>query len=268
MAKSFQETTAPTKGSAVIFDALNLAFRWKHKKATVFAEEYIATVRSFLNSYGNNKAIITADWYSSSYRRKLLPEYKANRKEAYSKQSEEEEEYFKLFIQEYERALELLKEEGFTVLRYMNVEADDLAAHVVKHREKYGFNQIWLISTDKDWDLLISDEVSRFSYTSRKEITLENWGTHYPNLAQEDFISFKCLVGDKGDNVPGVAGVGEKRATDLINQYGTAFDIYSSIPLAGTAKYIQNLNEFKDNILLNYELMDLLTYCDEASGRD
>ena len=76
------------------------------------------------------------------------------------------------------------------------------------------------------------------------------------------------MVGDKGDNVPGVAGVGEKRATDLINQYGTAFDIYSSIPLAGTAKYIQNLNEFKDNILLNYELMDLLTYCDEAIGEE
>jgi DNA polymerase-1 len=72
------------------------------------------------------------------------------------------------------------------------------------------------------------------------------------------------LTGDKGDNVDGIPGIGPKRATDLIHQYGSAFDIYDAIPLEGKYKYIQALNESGDLILQNYKMMDLITYCDEA----
>ena len=121
------------------------------------------------------------------------------------------------------------------------------------------------MSSDRDWDLLINDTVSRFSYVTRKEVTKDNWRDHY-NVSIEEYISLKCLTGDAGDNVPGIPGVGPKRAQGLIEQFGDAMSVYDAVPLAGAYKYIQSVNLHAEQILKNYELMDLLTYCDDAIG--
>ena len=84
----------------------------------------------------------------------------------------------------------------------------------------------------------------------------------------EQYISLKCLTGDKGDNVPGITGIGPKRAKDLIISYGNAMNIYDSIPIPSKYKHIQELNANAERILQNYELMDLVTYCDDAIGAD
>ena len=65
-----------------------------------------------------------------------------------------------------------------------------------------------MISSDKDWDLLVDAKISRFSTVTRKETTLLNWDEHY-DFDPEYFLTYKCLTGDKGDNVPGVDGVGQ-----------------------------------------------------------
>jgi 5'-3' exonuclease len=250
----------------LIVDALNLAFRWKHQGRTDFRNQYVETVKSLATSYNCGTVIITADWGSSSYRKEILPEYKQNRKDKYATQTEAEKQAFIDFFDEYEETLELLSEE-YKVLRFKGVEADDLAAHLVKQKEQYKLNNIWLVSSDRDWDLLIQEGVSRFSYVTRKEITIDNWSEHY-NVTPEEYISFKCLTGDKGDNVPGINGIGPKRAEQLIKDYGDAMTIYDNIPLDGKYKYIQELNQNADILLKNYELMDLITYCDDAIGTD
>ena len=211
--------------------------------------------------------IITADWGSSSYRRNINAEYKQNRKDKFADQSEEEKMAFEEFFSEYEASLEVLKEEGYPVLRFKGVEADDIAAHLVKDKARYGLDDVWMISSDRDWDLLVQENVGRFSYVTRKEVTLDNWHDHY-EVTPEEYISLKCLTGDKGDNVPGIPGIGPKRAFDLIKQYGDALSIYDAAPLVGKHKYIQSLNENSEQILQNYELMDLITYCDDAIGAD
>ena len=122
-----------------------------------------------------------------------------------------------------------------------------------------------MISSDRDWDLLITDKVSRFSTVTRKEVTLNTWDEHY-DFEVEDYITFKCLTGDKGDNVPGIPGVGPKRAVQLMEQYGNVFDIYSACPIEGKYKYIESLNENVEQLLMNVELMDLVTYAEEAIG--
>jgi 5'-3' exonuclease len=114
---------------------------------------------------------------------------------------------------------------------------------------------------------LIQEGVSRFSYVTRKEVTINNWNEHY-NVSPEEYISFKCLTGDKGDNVPGINGIGPKRAEQLIRDYGDAMNIYDNIPIDGSYKYIQELNQNAEVLLKNYELMDLITYCDDAIGAD
>jgi DNA polymerase-1 len=92
---------------------------------------------------------------------------------------------------------------------------------------------------------------------------LLNW-EEFHDFPIEEYISFKVLTGDKGDNIDGIPGIGPKRASELIHAYGSAFDIYDNTPLDGKYKYIQNLNDNADLILINYELMDLLSYCEEA----
>jgi DNA polymerase-1 len=266
VAFNFEDKIGGDSGTALVVDALNLAFRWKHQGRTDFRHDYVAVVKSLANSYNCGNIIITADWGSSSYRKEILPEYKQNRKDKYATQTEEEKQAFIDFFEEYEETLELLAEE-YQVLRFKGVEADDLAAHLVKRKKDYGLEDVWLISSDRDWDLLIQDGVSRFSYVTRKEVTIDNWSEHY-NVSPEEYISFKCLTGDKGDNVPGINGIGPKRAEGLIKDYGDAMTIYDNIPLSGSYKYIQELNANAEVLLKNYELMDLVTYCDEAIGVD
>jgi len=266
VAFNFNERIGGNESTALVVDALNLAFRWKHQGRTDFRNDYVAVVKSLANSYNCGRIIITADWGSSTYRREILPEYKQNRKDKYAEQTEEEKQAFIDFFEEYEETLELLAEE-YEVLRYKGVEADDLAAHLVKKKKQYGLEEIWLISSDRDWDLLIQEGVNRFSYVTRKEVTINNWNEHY-NVSPEEYISFKCLTGDKGDNVPGINGIGPKRAEQLIRDYGDAMTIYDNIPLDGKYKYIQELNANGEVLLKNYELMDLITYCDEAIGTD
>ena len=266
MAFNFTDKLVNDGNCTLIVDALNLAFRWKHQGRTDFRYEYQRTVESLARSYDCKNIIITADLGSSSYRKNINAEYKQNRKEKFAEQSEAEKMAFEDFIAEYEATLELLQEDH-RLLRFRGVEADDIAAHLVKHRNKYGLEYIWLISSDRDWDLLIQENVGRFSYVTRKEVTLDNWKTHY-DVSPEEYISLKCLTGDKGDNVPGIPGIGPKRALGLIKEYGDALNIYDACPIPGKYKYIESLNENYEQILQNYELMDLVTYCDDAIGAD
>ena len=165
MALSFNEQL---NTGTLIVDALNLAFRWKHQGRTDFRYEYEKTVNSLADSYKCKDIIITADGGASSYRKNILPSYKQNRKDKYATQTEEEQIAFEEFFEEYQATLDMLNT-YLTVLRFDGVEADDIAAHLVKEKEKYGFENVWLISSDRDWDLLIQEGVSRFSYVNRKK---------------------------------------------------------------------------------------------------
>ena len=267
MAKSFMNMgSGAPRERTIIIDALNLGFRWKHQGRTDFADDYMATVQSLATSYNCGSIVIAADWGSSSFRKGILPEYKGNRKERYEKQTPEEAQAFQEFMEEMERTLALM-DKRWCVLRFKGVEADDIAAYIVQNREKYNINDIWLMSTDRDWDLLINPNVSRFSYINRKETTFENWSTTH-NYSIEEYITIKCLTGDTGDNVPGIPQIGPKRAEGLVKEFGSAFDIYDAAPFSSKYKYMQSLNENISRLLTNYELMDLLAYCAEAIGSE
>jgi len=259
----YQDTS--TFDNLLVVDGLNLAFRYKHANTKNYASKYFSTVSSLAKSYEARKIIVLGDG-GSNYRKLLDPIYKANRAEMKANQTEEEAQEFQEFLDEFNKTLELFNASGYLTLRYAGIEADDIAAYAAKHFANI-FKHTWLVSSDKDWDLLISNNVSKFSYVTRKETTLQNWGQHYP-FDQHQYIDIKVLKGDKGDNVPGCEGIADKRAYGLIREYGSALDIYDNIPLPGKQKFIQNLNNFKDRILLNFELMDLMTYCEAALGED
>ena len=132
---------------------------------------------------------------------------------------------------------------------------------------KVVIEQVWLASSDKDWDLLVQSGVNRFSYVTRKETTVDNWSEHH-DCNREDYVFLKAIMGDSGDNIKGVQGIGPKRGLELITKYGSVYDIMDSIPLAGKQKYIQALNESGQLLELNMQLVDILTYCEDAINWD
>ena len=264
MGITFNEMMATNENSILLVDGLNLAFRYRDYDE--FSNDYLRTVRSLAKSYRSGRVIIAADHGSSSFRKEIYPEYKANRKERYEQQTEEEREKFQRFFNNWEETLLILEQE-FPVLRFQGVEADDIAGYIVKNKAKFGIEQIWLASSDKDWDLLVGEGVSRFSYVTRKEVTVDNWSEHY-DCQMHEYVDLKILMGDSGDNIKGIEGVGPKRALQLIQEYGSVFDIIESMPVPGKQKFIQALNANKDRLELNMKLVDILTYCEEAIGSE
>lgn len=265
MSTSFKQITNLEPTTIMVIDMLNLAFRWKHSGDTDFLDQYLQTIESLRKSYKAGKVILTCDEGSSAYRKNIFPEYKSARKEKYALQTEKERLNFEAFFTEFNRVIDTYKEVGdYPVLKFSQVEADDIAAYIVAKYKKT--HKIWLMSSDKDWDLLIDDNVSRFSYVTRKEITKDNWNEHYEyNI--DAHISIKCLAGDSGDSIPGVVGIGPKKAQVLVDEYGSTYDIIANLPINSKYKHISNLNAFgADNLMLNYKLMDLVSYCEEAIG--
>ncbi len=270
MSINFEKFIEQPEGvNVLVVDGLNLAFRWEHLGKLEFVEDYIATVNSFKRSFKCNKVVVAYDRGSSSYRRSIYPEYKSGRKETYEAKSDAEKAQMEKFFEEFGRTMEeMSKIKDFLVVGYKGIEADDLAAYIVRHKEHLGINNLHLLSSDRDWDLLVSDNVSRFSYVTRKEYTISNWETHY-DYPQNKHILVKCLMGDSGDSVPGVNKIGPKRAAALASEYEDIYELAASLPIAGSYVYIKNLNEFgKDRLMLNVKLMDLLEFCEEAIGED
>lgn len=247
----------------MIVDSLNLAFRWKWKGDNNFAGSYLDTVSSLAKSYEAGKVVILGDW-GSAWRKEFYPEYKANREELREKQTDQEADDFQEFLEELNNAYALLQAEGYPVIRQKGVEADDLAAYIVDNWSKK-YEHIWMISSDKDWNLMVSEKVSQFSYVSRKETTFTNW-PH--NCSLEQYIDLKVLQGDSGDNIGKPDGLGPKRAEELLRQYKSVWDM--PFPLKSELKYIKNLNVFEaqGGIERNYKLMSLLDFYEEAIGND
>ena len=255
------EVKAVNAGTNIMLvDALNLAFRYKHKKTRNFAADYVRTVSSLASSYRADKVLIHVDQGQSSYRLGVFPEYKGNRKEMRAKQTEEEAEDFKIFFNDFNDAIDLCAT-LFPVVKFQGVEADDTIAYVALNSTE----DVWIISTDKDLDQLVSPRVNRFSYVTRKEVRDNNFYETY-GCKPHEYISVKVLMGDSGDNVPGVPLVGPKRSVAILREYGSALNLYDQLPISGKQKFVQNINAFGDQILTNYELMDLEAYNEDAIG--
>jgi 5'-3' exonuclease len=256
--------TMMSNGSLLVVDGLNAAFRYQDYDD--FTDDYIRTIRSLAKTYRCSNIIIAADKGSSQYRKAIYPEYKANRKEKYETQTEEEREKFERFFQNWESTCLVLEQE-FPVLRFQGVEADDIAAYIVKKRPKFDIEHIWLISSDRDWNLLVNESVSQFSLVTRKEITVEQWAERH-DCRIDQYADMKALMGDSGDNIKGVPGIGPKRALQLLDEYGSLYDIIQAVPLPGKQKFIQELNKSQALLELNMQLVDLLTYCEDALGQE
>ncbi|AUG85243.1 flap endonuclease [Vibrio phage Chloris] len=252
------------KNNLLIVDGLNLAFRYKHRGTSDFAADYVKTINSLAKSYHAREIVVLVDYKGSWYRKDLHPKYKFDRKAKFADQTDEEKLAAEMFFEDFNKAVELC-ECNFHVIKMEGVEADDTAAYLVEEFEDGEvFDHIWMISTDRDWDELLGETVSRFSYTTRKEYTIENFYEHHQCDDPEQYTSIKAIMGDPGDSVYGVGGIGAKRAYNLVRQYGDALDLATQLPIEGKQKYIIELNKSEEKLILNTQLVDLRSFHKEA----
>lgn len=144
-------------------------------------------------------------------RRKIDPSYKANR-DAQPK-TEELGFQFKM-IYDLCAALEL------PMLRLEGYEADDLIATMIK---RYSSEQLpcVIVTSDKDFHQLASHNVKILNPMTKEWLGPQAVSKRW-KVAPSKIVEIQILMGDQSDNVKGVSGFGEKRATDAIQKYGSA----------------------------------------------
>lgn len=241
------------RNNLLIVDGLNLAF--SRKDASM-----LATIQSLARSYKASKIVVLSDLFKSSFRKEIHPGYKAHRGKNLT---DEEREERRLMLEKFDEYYTEVLSSTLPCLRLPNVEADDLAAYFVK-KLKHKYEQVWLISTDGDWDLLLDENVSRFSTKTRKEYFLDNMFDSHGCDNPKEFALLKALTTDSSDGIEGYPGVGEKRAYSLIKGKSCIFEIYESLPLEGTQKFIDTINTDPERMLKNAALTDLLSVCEIA----
>ena len=166
---------------------------------------------------------VTFDLHAPTFRHKADEAYKATRKP---------------MPEELRMQVPVLKEvlDALNIPRYEleGWEADDLIGTISRKCEVAGWDCV-VVTGDKDSLQLITDRTkvklvsTRMGQTTTKDMTPETFREQY-GFDPIHMIDLKALMGDASDNIPGVPGVGEKTAMDLIQKYGSIEAIYEKLP--------------------------------------
>ncbi len=150
----------------------------------------------------------------------IYPEYKANRKPAPPD-----------FYEQVPVLNEMLAAFSWPLYEIDDHEADDIMGTFAKQAEDKDYETV-LITSDHDVLQLVSDlttvAVLRKGLTNVEYFTPKHFEEYY-HMTPDQFIDYKSLRGDPSDNLPGVAGVGEKTATQLIEEYKTLDGVYEHL---------------------------------------
>ena len=128
---------------------------------------------------------------------------------------------------------ELLDAMGVSHLELAGYEADDILGTLSRAAEEQG-NDCVIVTGDKDSLQLVSDRTtvcnvkSRMGKTETILYTPERFREEY-GFEPPLMVDLKALMGDSSDNIPGVPGIGEKTALDLVRRYGSVAEIYRNL---------------------------------------
>ena len=145
---------------------------------------------------------------------------------------------------------------GYTNVRVEGFEADDVIATLSREAHEQGID-VMIVTGDRDLFQLVEDGV-RVMATGRgitdttvydTQAVLDRYGI--PPELVPDFVGLK---GDTSDNIPGVPGIGEKTATQLLQEYGDLEGVLSSIDSISGAKRKENLTEHAEDARISKQL--------------
>ncbi len=188
-----------------------------------------------------------------TFRHKKFKDYKAHRPETPE-----------ALVKQIPVVKEGLKVFGIPVLEKQGFEADDLIASLVRLiREKYPWLETVIVTGDLDTLQLVGDGVKVL--TLRKGLT--DTAIYDERAVRERFgfapsllSDYKALRGDPSDNIPGVKGIGDKTARELVQKYGSLKEIYSRLAkgtLDAPQRVLRLLKEQKSEAFLSKELAEV-----------
>lgn len=238
------------KDSIFIIDGTNLMHRNYHVNKDLKTSDgrytgaifgTIKMIKNYYELYKPKKIIVCFDKSKKTFRHLAYPEYKAGRPES----DKELKEQFHLLR-------EFCLASNIPYIASDSLEADDLLGSLSKNAVNYGLKP-YVVSGDKDMFQLIDKNI-QILYLSRDGKGLVIYNNEVfekeKGIKVEQFIDYKALNGDKGDNIPGVLGIGEVFAVKLLNEYGNLKGIYSNIEnIKGKTK--EKLEVGKDNAFLS-----------------
>ena len=183
-----------------------------------------------------------------TFRHERYPEYKANREKAPRDLHDQ--------VPLIERILEAL---GISCLRRDGFEADDLIATLAA-RARGEKRECYILSGDKDLLQLVGGGTYVIHPPKGAEDfpVLDRDGVYAArSVYPEQIVDYLALTGDQSDNVPGVAGVGEKTAVKLLSEYRDLENLYKALDGVQPAGVKKKLEEGRDSAFLSRELVTL-----------
>lgn len=155
----------------------------------------------------------------------------------------------------------VLEAMNIKVIELAGYEADDILGTLAKSSEKKGI-EVTLLTGDRDSFQLASDKITiRIPRTKAGKTETENFDRNkileVYGIEPKQLIEVKGLMGDTSDNIPGVPGIGEKTALNLIKEYESIDNIYEKLENGETTlkgKVKENLENNKDLAILSREL--------------
>lgn len=243
-------------GSSYLFRAYHALPPLTNSKGlnTGAAKGVVGMVRRLVADYPGDQVVVVFDAKGPTFRNEIYAEYKANRPPMPEELREQIEPIHAMI-----RAM------GLPLVCVSGVEADDVIGTLAL--QAAARQQSVLISTgDKDMAQLVGDHVTLINTMTNTTMdhngVVEKFG-----VPPELIIDLLALQGDKVDNIPGVAGVGEKTALALLQNLGGLNDIYADLsrvadlPVRGAQKLGARLAEHRESAELSYRLATIKTDC-------
>lgn len=196
------------------------------------------------NGFEPDFTAVAFDLKAPTFRHRLYAEYKGTRKPM----PEE-------LAMQMPYVKEILKAMGIKIVEKEGWEADDILGTLSHAAEAAGVSAV-LATGDRDSFQLITENISVNLAGNREDVlyTPETIKEKY-GVTPLQMIEVKALMGDSSDNIPGVKGVGEKTALDLIQKYGSVENIYAGLDgLEISPKLKAKLAEGKESCMMSREL--------------
>lgn len=230
---------------------------WMNCDVNNFQKSLEGVVKSWLlmrqNSLKGQRVIMCFDTCKSERRLNIYPDYKGHRKNTLSP------EEYAMLTKVLPVFIEICKKSGLSVLDGDGYEADDyiaLLSFMLRNN-----HLVTIISTDGDFPQLIDDRISVYNPNMKMEINPRNFQNIF-GFNKSFYLDYKCMIGDKSDNIPKIKGLGEDTAINYILEYGSYEQIVNALKEKNAGKKKPSVVETRiiessDLIKKNRELMDL-----------
>ena len=193
-----------------------------------------------------NHFLVAFDAGKTTFRHSKYSEYKGGRQKTPPELSEQ-----------FPYIRQLL--DAYHIKRYEldNYEADDIIGTLSRQADEADFETI-IITGDRDLTQLATDNVTIY-YTKKGVTDVDHYtpefiAEKYQGLVPKQIIDMKGLMGDTSDNIPGVAGVGEKTAIKLLNQFESVEGVYEHIEEVTAKKLKEKLINSKADAFMSKDL--------------